>query len=249
MAGRLGLDPYDLDPARSGKLLAAAHQIWPSLLDEFSCSICEPQLEASLGWILEGQRQLQLHSSSSTDSTFFCPEISAATLPIPAWSRGYEIARKFRQQQQLSDQEPLAVMPLLQGEQLLPAESNDGDSGLEALVSVTEPMIYASKSWHPRSRKFQNARALFARVSASQSCASPCNAALLTTAHTAWQQMSRAFAAELLVPAAFLRGSLSKEIVRQDEISDIADSLEISTWVVEHQIRNHRLAQIESFVE
>jgi Zn-dependent peptidase ImmA (M78 family) len=54
--------------------------------------------------------------------------------------------------------------------------------------------------------------------------------------------MSRAFAAEFLVPQSMLKKDLSSAVVGEDEIEDLASAYGVSPFVIRHQIKNHRLA-------
>jgi hypothetical protein len=67
---------------------------------------------------------------------------------------------------------------------------------------------------------------------------------LLSAAETQRQQLARAFAAELLAPARLIRERLRDELVTRDEIDDLAVDFNVSTHIIEHQIENHRLAQL-----
>ena len=56
--------------------------------------------------------------------------------------------------------------------------------------------------------------------------------------------MNRAFAAEFLAPGMMLRKDLSGAVIGEDELEDLAFDYGVSTYVVRHQIENHRLAQV-----
>jgi Zn-dependent peptidase ImmA (M78 family) len=56
--------------------------------------------------------------------------------------------------------------------------------------------------------------------------------------------MNRAFAAEFLAPHGMLKGDLSGAMIGEDEIDDVALDYGVSTFVVRHQIENHRLARV-----
>ncbi len=56
--------------------------------------------------------------------------------------------------------------------------------------------------------------------------------------------MNRAFAAEFLAPYQMLKSDLSRAMIGEDEINDLAIEYGVSAFVVRHQIENHRLALI-----
>lgn len=69
--------------------------------------------------------------------------------------------------------------------------------------------------------------------------------AVLASLDTARQARTRAFAAEFLAPAAWLRNQVgSAESVDGEAVDEFAAELGVSSWVVHHQIQNHRIAEI-----
>lgn len=70
---------------------------------------------------------------------------------------------------------------------------------------------------------------------------------LLGTLDTARQAHSRAFAAEFLAPAEWIRKQVgSAEVVDQGGVAEIAEVLGVSSWVVQHQIENNNIAVISN---
>lgn len=67
---------------------------------------------------------------------------------------------------------------------------------------------------------------------------------LVTASSDPDQQESRTFAAELLAPADFLRRRLTSRFVDRDDIARLAAELVVSPMLIEHQLRNHRVAEI-----
>src|SRR6266540_3219676 len=100
------------------------------------------------------------------------------------------------------------------------------------LLVLGRPMI-------PPTQRFAQARALwhflFGRVS---------DPFLITPAHTDRQRVERAFAAELLAPAAGIRDQLDLTEIEFafDDIEPIAEHFEVSSMVIQHQIENQILA-------
>lgn len=68
---------------------------------------------------------------------------------------------------------------------------------------------------------------------------------LLTRSHARPQRESRAFAAELLAPAAAIRPLLSGFSVGSSELNDLAGKFRVSPEVIRHQIQNHDLGVVE----
>ena len=72
---------------------------------------------------------------------------------------------------------------------------------------------------------------------------------ILGTLDTARQAQSRAFAAEFLAPAEWIRAQVgSAEAVDGEVVDEYATELGVSSWVVRYQIQNHRIADISSSV-
>jgi hypothetical protein len=63
----------------------------------------------------------------------------------------------------------------------------------------------------------------------------------VTTANTRAQQASRAFGAELMAPAAFLREWAGNEVLTPDDVEDLGRELKCSSWIIQHQIENHHI--------
>ena len=69
--------------------------------------------------------------------------------------------------------------------------------------------------------------------------------AILGTLETARQARSRAFAAEFLAPSEWLRSQVGgAQSIDGRAVRDLAAELGVSEMVVEHQVRNHRIAAV-----
>lgn len=87
------------------------------------------------------------------------------------------------------------------------------------------------------SRRFLFCRALAEALTAGSD-------ALLTKASTERQQRNRAFAAEFLAPAASLRERILGRFADQDLVTDLAEEFGVSSYVIEHQVVNHGVAEL-----
>jgi len=112
-------------------------------------------------------------------------------------------------------------------------------SGINALAIIEGdgPCVIARNRYFPSDERFDQARALYSLISSDEP-------RLVTTSGDGEQQASRAFAAELLAPEAHLRRLIKSSFVSTDDAREIAASLRVSPRLVEHQIVNHRLAEI-----
>jgi hypothetical protein len=100
-------------------------------------------------------------------------------------------------------------------------------------------LIPSASSRRPESKRFLLGRALF--FTPTEGAPPPLR--LLTRASSWPQRASRAFAAELLVPADELRRRVSGQVTFE-EVGELAREFRVSEMVVEHQLENHRLAHI-----
>lgn len=69
---------------------------------------------------------------------------------------------------------------------------------------------------------------------------------LVTQAESPRQKRNRAFAAEFLAPSRALCSRVKSPVVDDDDIEELAEEFGVSTYVVEHQLQNHQIAQVES---
>lgn len=102
------------------------------------------------------------------------------------------------------------------------------------------PTVAIGKNSHPRSQRFTLSRAFWRAVSDD----SPLF--LVTGASTDRQKTERAFAAELLAPAAGITAALESDVsdILPEDLEQVADHFDVSTIVVQRQIENQILAGI-----
>ena len=129
-------------------------------------------------------------------------------------------------------QSPSRTMETESESPLEAALTRSGDGAPVAIVGNTDT--------DPAGHRFRLARSIFFRHFSRNRGA---DRRLVTEAHTREQRASRAFAAEFLAPAAGLSQHLGRRASPR-EIDDLAHRYGISSWVIGHQIRNHRLAWI-----
>ena len=97
---------------------------------------------------------------------------------------------------------------------------------------------FAVRSGQESTRRFQFCRGL------AEVLAAPNSDALLTQARSDRQQQSRAFAAELLAPSAALRARVSRPMLDEDDLDELAAEFGVSSRLVAHQVQNHRIARV-----
>jgi hypothetical protein len=188
---------------------------------------------------------------------------AVAKVPVPVFSQprsaasgteattahqlGYQRAALFRRQFSVSP-DPVFDLSAMLHERCgwsVPGRQTvmiDGVTNVSALVAVggdRRPCVVGPSLGHWAER-FRLARALYFLPDASQ----PWRPRLVTRAYTWDQRASRAFAAELLAPAEALRAQLGS-VVSADDVDHLARQFDVRPSLVEHQIRNHRLAWLD----
>ena len=167
---------------------------------------------------------------------------------ITAYQFGYNRAHQFRAFIDMQSQPIPNLAGLLHQKCGWPddpkiiLESSNATS-LDALVgsdSQGYPRI-VEKPGRPESHQYRLARALFFVPDVEAGI----TARLITRGFNWDQSASRAFAAELLAPADLLR-SLVDESTTYESIGKLAQQLNVSAWVIEHQLENHGIASIEA---
>ncbi len=164
------------------------------------------------------------------------------------WREGYELARQLRHSlgmngdliadtaalAQALDHEPTTLERIFQP--VAPLRT------LSLIDGVVQRRSYDTVSVGLRAsgetgRRFQFCRALAETLTTDAD-------ALVTKASTERQQRNRAFAAEFLAPFTALRERIFDQLVDRDQVTDLAEEFGVSTYVVEHQISNHRIAEL-----
>ena len=171
------------------------------------------------------------------------------------WHVGYNCAQRLRQHLNL-DGRPLPTMQRL-------AKALGEDAG--SIRKVTRPPVAASgwpalvdgiitrtddgsPAFALRARRSDSQRFHFCRA-LGEVLLSPGSDTLLTRTYSERQQRNRAFAAEFLAPASGLRDRISRPVVDADDIDGMAAEFGVSPYVVEHQIKNHRIAYVAQVVD
>ena len=250
-AAGLGLDPYALDESKRDNVIELAEKLSGAVLEEAiaaldphslleSCTVITTAIAdaKSNGPLLEGLKSI--HQKVCLDKE--------GTAEFQPWKTGYHLARQLRQALAL-DGTPLPTMPQLAksiGEAPELLDRITKPVGLHG-AALVDGVITWNEDQNPalrfrqlgeQSRRFHFCRAL------AEVLASPSTDTLITKANSERQQRNRAFAAEFLAPSSGLRASISGQTVAGDEIDELADEFGVSSRVIEHQIRNHRIARV-----
>ena len=245
-SARLGLDPYnthelteEVADVLSGRISDLESSIRNDLLDAGQAL----NLQEDLEW-LDKAHSAALDAGAPTGAE---ARLTRATDARTAHELGHACAQATRQYLSESDgQEPVGDMDDVLhclGWAQSPSRTVDVQpkGRLEAVLerSGEGGSVAVAYDGDATSNRFRLARAAFLRHFGSNGE----GRRIVTRAYTAEQRASRAFAAELLAPAADIAKHIGDQVAL-DEIDQLAQHYKVSPFVVSHQIQNHRLGWI-----
>jgi len=242
-AGRLGSDPYSLDESIAQAIQRGADSLTTSLWDDCHRAVHPNRLGDAIDWIEKGVVKFRSDLTPQEHLPGLLRDLRLQSTQRSPWDRGYEIAHSVRCALHLSDDQEFDVEENFPSGLGLTVSQTLPGLGLDCVELIRNgfvPRLVTTKT-RPDSQRFLFARALMDCVMVHAE-----ELQLLTVASTARQQQGRAFAAELLAPAKLIQNKIGSTTVSRDQIDDLSQELAVSTHVVEHQIRNHRLATIVS---
>jgi hypothetical protein len=243
----MGVDPYDPDEA-TDELINAVERSIQDLSAELRADLLEGSNPGSfltdLEWV---ERERVSLGGTVTPASF--PTIDLAEHPT-AHETGYLAALRVRSEllglpsdAPVPDIQSLLVDRLGWTQDL--TRTAPGAVRLQGMVGLdsasSAPILVIPNDRDQRAERFRLARAAFFPVTRNLGE----SARLLTGSVTRPQRAARAFAAELLAPAAALSRHVSGRVSDQD-VELLADEFAVSTMVILHQIENHGLGYLES---
>jgi len=235
--GRLGIDPFSEGADLAGDIEQAFERLEPALLDEFLNAAHPQALLEDLTWVERAGEAadllLQQEEQRGIDHRLYGLHAQWQLLgsKVRPFEIGYQQARAVRSALQLEPRDCISQsqLPVQSGPQ--PVSSRNGEFlGLSALAP--DRMRVAVISGWPQSetsQRFLQARALWHPIFAGER-----GHLLLTSSASPTQQITRAFAAELLAPADGI-----KEMLSGAPASMVADHFGVSELLIDHQIENH----------
>ena len=235
-AALLGQDPFAVPPPLADQIIEFWGRVEPSVREDALATASEEDEEdlAALAiWLTDALERLG-SSNGGTAWGDVRRTLSASSAPQP-YQRGYELARALRAQlTPCSDRYDFAT----HGAHALPSiEMRSPSAHIQGLAAAHSPACATLA--RGAGRRFLLARALGDYMDTSTQ-----GPAILSGLATDRQAQSRAFAAEFLAPAAILRQRLPRRRAYPEEVDDLSAELDVSSYVVRHQIKNHGLAEI-----
>ncbi|TDC64897.1 ImmA/IrrE family metallo-endopeptidase [Actinomadura sp. GC306] len=240
-AARLGLDPYSEAEPYQNSILDAAGLFSGDLLNDFLDAVAPQSMAAAIAWIQSAGELIRGSRGRDTRVRELRRELRRdlsprATLP---WEVGWTHARRVRSALEMTTTTPFDLEDYVSG-----VERISADRGLLAAGGPVEeqgPVIVTGQSQSASARKFTLARALWHHLWGERD-----TLFLVTTAYTDRQKVERAFAAELLAPAAGISEVLETDpkIATVEDLERVAAAFEVSPLVVRHQLQNQLLSDV-----
>lgn len=228
-ATALKLDPYDLEDSESARVLSFGSGIAdPALVEELAASTDLAEAESANGWLRDALDRIESLRDAPSLTLPFEP------LPLGRWERpwmlGYKRAERVRAHLGFSSDERLNMEDLVAIEGTQSGAPHRLAGLAQARGNGTAVVVPSQAS--PQARRFAGARALGRRTFDHST-----GGLLLTGRDDYAAKVERAFAAELLAPAAGLERLLGNS-TSDESLIGAAETFGVSVRVIEHQLEN-----------
>lgn len=240
-AALMGLDPFDIDEPTADRIARVWNRTNPALRAELlGAASQEHSLDTINEWLgrcLESAERGR--SGSSWQTVRHAVRRKGANGDLP-WQRGYDDAHAVRKELAAEpgrfDFDQSGQFGVWNREDQSPSPRVDG------IVASDSPSCVVIRKPKAEAKRFLLARSLGDYIGREE-----LTPAILGSLDTARQARSRAFAAEFLAPAEWLWTQVSgAKSVDEEAVDEFAAELGVSSWVVRHQVQNHRIAEIPS---
>ena len=242
LAGRFGVDPYNRN-----EMTAELATFLETEFKTVDYPLVTDLIDVSYPQTLRQQWQWITQTSAELGMGPHRPEPHVA-IPVRGTSPptfGYELARTIRKVVGLSDEAPVDSVeslsrPVLNKTFRVEDRNHLPGTGIKSLIGQTATGEIISAGPHAplvESRRFLVSRGMYHAIASTGS-----SQRLVTGAFSWDQQASRAFAAELLIPQQAIMNRISRSVADQSLIEALAREYVVSTFVVERQLQNMRIA-------
>jgi hypothetical protein len=228
-AARLGIDPYSISDRRADELISLSEHLDEDLLDEFLDSADPEDLGTAVAWI-DAARSLVESVASAAPVSELRREIGALPTSGRPFARGYELARALRSSLDVPDTERFEVARWVSETRLA-----GPSAGLEGYVGVRDHvrLVLPEQEMSLPALRFALGRSLGLALAGER------HEYLLDPARSDPMKQARAFAAELLAPAAGISTLLERAAAPTEAAFDaIAKRYEASSLLVRRQYDN-----------
>ena len=248
-AAQTGLNPYTASENEAATIVDVAERLPESWHQEFFSALDVGDLSAGAEQVLAAQGAIRGAGFDLQPLEAIRAMMGGESAPLPTgrpWEVGYELATRLRRgaaigNQPLPDETSLAR---LLGVSALPVTVVDGRSGgSHWLDGVAEETGERRGGLAVVARGEVSKRFAFCRGLLDILLGEGPVSALVTAARTERQKRNRAFAAELLAPAGWLRDRNWGRVVEDEAIEEAAEELGVYSEVVRRQLVNHRIIE------
>ncbi len=243
-AAKLGVNPYNLREEVIDAILSVNDSLPSSIFDSFFRAANVNQLVKQAEKLKSTIEQLKASGTKVPRFTELRNQLHHYNLRDKPWIEGYTYARELRRILKVEDK----IFPDLEAfgkvldlsEDTLNAIVRETDSSrlFDALVVINQAdsPSFAIDKKNKDAKNFTFCRGLFEFLNSANG--SPL---LITKSQTERQQRNRAFAAEFLSPSDLLSQRISSSVIDREEVEDLATEFGVSSFVIEHQLKNHKL--------
>ncbi len=243
-AAQTGLNPYTATVEQADSIVDVAHRLPEVWHEDFFSALSVDDLRSGAHYVLSLRERLRaepLDLNTLTDLRDAIRGVAATASVSSPWEAGYQAAVALRQMtgignDPLRDDDAIASALGLESLPVVLAARPPLNYWFDALAEIPEPgrggLVLAARSEKPR--RFTFCRGVLELLLGGNSAS-----ALVTAARTPRQKRNRAFAAELLAPADWLRQKDWGRIIEDESIEEAADELGVYSEVVRRQLVNH----------
>jgi hypothetical protein len=236
-AGRLGLDPYDLDDETAQTIVGVATSLPAAVVADFFDTADANALVRAADWTLRAMAtadQAAADAEKSLEMVYAVLSgdfLGAADSERP-WRFGYSIARRLRSELKIRDTDSFDVSPWV-GIGAVDAPSH-GIYGFASVSGNRCGVVLGGQPIGTTATRFGQARALGRALARPEQ-----HQFVLSAARSQEERVARAFAAELLAPADGIR-SILDELGSSDDtaLEVVARHFEVSPLLIRYQYEN-----------
>lgn len=251
LAAELGLDPFTTDQEANEKIIEVAARVPESMRREFFAVATLAGLSQEARDILGAVGSAQANRAQLKPVCDLRTRVnsSVASDSLPPWRQGYAVAHKLREALGLGST-PLPsfdaiahALGISAGELELAIIDQPPTAAFDALVATNsrDSPAFAVSRRPATSARFQFCRGLYEFLGTADH-----GPWLVTKAPSDRQRRNRAFAAEFLAPAEVIQKQVSGSVISGDEVEELAAHFGVSSFVIAHQLENHRIAAVAS---
>jgi hypothetical protein len=242
-AASLGLDPFDLPEGMEEKILRAGSLLSRNVLEEFFLAASSDGVLDEAEAVSSAIQELEKMQRENARLDQMRAAISGVAQTGTAWQTGYDLARRAKGLLAIpAGPTSLSTLKDLTNPQEIGALSRV--ARVEGLASRNRANGASGVAPDFANRRPESQKFALARVLCEELLLPSAQTSLLTQETTTRQKLNRAFAAELLAPAAELKNRIGRPEISCDQVQDLAEEYKVSSFLIENQIKNHELATI-----